>query len=395
MLALACLTLAIWTYLLCFHGKFWRLQHIRLAETPGPPSEADTSEPATIAAIIPARDEAELIGRAVSSLLRQEFTGKLHVFVVDDNSSDGTANVARAVAARLGAAEKLTVIPGLELLPGWTGKVLSMHQGWLAAREIKPDYILFTDADIEHGAGTLRRLLANIAGYDLVSLMVRLRTDNLREKFLIPAFVYFFFLLYPPAKIADTRSRAAGAAGGCILLRSEILEKIGGLDKIAGELIDDCALAKLVKGCRGHLWLGVTQQTRSIRPYGTLGSIRDMIARTAFNQLHYSSLLLLACVAGMLLTFVAPLALVWSSNAVAAWLALAACFMMFASYLPILRLYRINLLAAVALPFAAIFYTYATIVSAYRHWRHRGGEWKGRKAGYREQGTGYRGKDRE
>jgi hopene-associated glycosyltransferase HpnB len=255
-----------------------------------------------------------------------------------------------------------------------------MQQGWQAARQISPDFVLFTDADVEHSPDSLSRLLAQAeAGpYDLVSLMVKLRSENPREKFLIPAFVYFFFLLYPPAKISNPRSRVAGAAGGCILVCRELLERIGGLESIRREIIDDCALAGRIKAANGRLWLGVTDETRSLRSYGTLSNIRDMIARTAFNQLRHSALLLAGSVAGMLLTFIAPLLLVSSNKPVIGWIAMAACMLMFASYGPTLRLYRINLLSAVTLPFAAVFYIYATILSACNYWLGKGGSWKGR-----------------
>jgi len=265
-----------------------------------------------------------------------------------------------------------------------------MQQGWEAAREwrpgipaakaFQPDYVLLTDADIEHGPGVLAGLIAQAerGPFDLVSLMVRLRCQTMAEKFLIPAFVYFFFLLYPPARIADSRSWVAGAAGGCMLLRGEALEKIGGFDSIRREIIDDCALAGQVKRSGGKVWLGVTPEARSIRGYETLSNIRNMIARTAFNQLRHSWSLLAACCVGMLLVFIAPLALVFSATGLAGWIAMSACILMFATYVPVLRLYRLNPLSAVTLPFAALFYMYATLISAIRYARCRGGEWKGR-----------------
>ena len=333
-----------------------------------------------MAVVIPARNEAETIGRAVSSLLRQDFIGEVRLFVVDDNSTDGTANAGRAAAGVLGASDRLTVIRGEALPSNWTGKVWAMHQGWQAAREIRPDYLLLTDADIEHAPDNLARLIgqAESGPYDLVSVMVKLRCSTLAEKLLIPSFVYFFFLLYPPKRVSDPRSQIGGAAGGCILIRPEALEKAGGLEAIRSQIIDDCSLAARVKKAGGRLWLGVTQETRSIRGYETFSNLRNMIARTAFNQLRHSSLLLTACSAGMLLTFVAPLALVWSKDVRAGWIALAASLGMFWTYIPVLRLYRVNAVAAVTLPFAAVFYMYATCSSAVNYWRGKGGEWKGR-----------------
>lgn len=383
MLPLSILVLLVWVYLFLLYGNFWRVGRTQLP----PHSEI---APRTIAAVVPARDEAEFIGRAIGSILRQEFAGELRVFVVDDNSSDGTANAARTAARLAGAGERLSVVTGSELLPGWKGKVWAMQQGWEAALEwrpavasgapLQPDYVLLTDADIELAPGVLARLIAEAerGKFDLVSLMVRLRCQTVPEKFLIPAFVYFFFLLYPPARIADARSHIAGAAGGCMLIRREALERIGGFDSIRGEIIDDCALARRVKRSGGSVWLGVTQEARSIRGYETLSNIRDMIARTAFNQLRHSWTLLAACCFGMLLVFVTPLALVFSATGLAGWLAMAACILLFATYVPVLRLYRLNPLSAVTLPFAAMFYMYATVTSAIRYARGTGGEWKGR-----------------
>ena len=330
--------------------------------------------------MIPARDEADVVGRCVGSLLRQDFAGELRLFVVDDHSSDGTANAARASAGSLGLAERLTVISGAVLPAGWTGKVWAMQQGWQVARSLNPDFVLLTDADIEHAPDSLARLItqAERGSFDLASVMVKLHCQTLAEKFAIPAFVYFFFLLYPPARIMNLRSRVAGAACGCVLIRPEILEKARGFESIRGEIIDDCSLAARVKQTGGRLWLGVSRETRSIRGYTTLANLRDMISRTAFNQLRHSWLLLIACIVGMTLTFAAPLALVWAKDRTAAWIATAACFAMFLSYVPVLRLYRVNLLSAVTLPFAAVFYTYATVYSAVNYWRGKGGEWKGR-----------------
>lgn len=373
MLVLSILVLAIWLYLLLFHVEFWRVDRLKLAAP-------ETWESKRVAIVIPARDEADVVGRCVGSLLRQSFSGELWLFVVDDQSSDGTANVARAVAGSLGLAERLTVISGAALPDGWTGKVWAMQQGWQVAKSLNPDFVLLTDADVEHASDNVARLIwqAERGSFDLVSVMVKLHCQTLAEKFAIPAFVYFFFLLYPPARITNPRSQVAGAAGGCVLIRPEILEKAGGFESIRGEIIDDCSLAKRVKGAGGRLWLGMSQETRSIRGYTTLAKIRKMISRTAFNQLRHSWVLLLACIVGMALTFVAPMALVWTRDRTAAWIATIACFTMFLSYVPVLRLYRVNLLSAVTLPFAAVFYMYATVHSAVNYWRGKGGEWKGR-----------------
>ena len=351
------------------------------------PNPSFTTHP-LIAAIIPARNEADVIGRAITSLLTQQFDGDVRLFVVDDNSTDGTANATRAAAGMLGATSRVTVISGSPLPSGWTGKLWAMQQGWQAASQVNPNYFLLTDADIEHPPGELARMIAHAeqGNFALVSLMVKLRSDTLAEKFLIPAFVYFFFLLYPPARVSDSRSRVAGAAGGCILIRTDALERASGFSAIRDRVIDDCALALRVKQSGGRVWLGVSKSTRSIRGYGTFANIRSMIARSAFHQLRHSALLLVLCFGGMLLTFVAPLVCVFAGDRGVGWIGLAACVLMFTTYVPTLRLYRINPLAALSLPLAAIFYLEATIISAIRYWRGRGGEWKGRFADAEQSG---------
>jgi hopene-associated glycosyltransferase HpnB len=373
LLLLPTFVLLIWLYLFFLHGGFWQVHRFKL------PSQL-SREDRIVAVVVPARHEADVIGSAVTSLLKQSFAGQLHIFVVDDNSCDLTASAAREAAEALGARTLLTIIQGSQPPDGWKGKVWAMQQGWIAAREMRPDYLLLTDADIWHESKSLARLIsqAERGPYDLVSLMVKLRCDTLAEKFLIPAFVYFFFLLYPPQPVSDSRRRVAGAAGGCVLLRPEALQQAGGFEAIRREIIDDCSLAARVKETGGKLWLGVTEETYSMRGYGGFKPIRDMIARTAFNQLRHSTLLLGACICAMLLTFVAPLALVWSRSKPVGWIAVAASAMMFATYVPVLRLYRVKILSAVTLPFAAFFYLYATVCSAMNYWLGRGGEWKGR-----------------
>jgi hopene-associated glycosyltransferase HpnB len=369
-LVLSIIVLLIWLYLLLFHARFWQVQRFLL------PTERPT-EQRRVAVIIPARNEADVIGRAIGSFVNQDFTT---LFVVDDDSTDGTANAAMAAARMAGFSDKITVIRGSQLPPGWTGKVWAMHQGWKLAKATDPDYILLTDADIEHAPNNLAHLIsqAERSSYDLVSVMVKLRCETLAEKFLIPTFVYFFFLLYPPARVCDPSNRVAGAAGGCVLLRPSALERVGGFEAIRGEIIDDCALAARVKSSGGRTWLGITAKTRSVRGYRTITNIRQMITRTAFNQLHHSLLLLIACLAAMLLTFAVPLALVWSARRTTGWIAVVACILMFTTYVPVLRLYRIKTLSAVTLPFAALFYLYATLYSAVNYWLGRGGGWKGR-----------------
>lgn len=370
--AAAVTTAAVWVYLLAFRGGFWRI---------GRDGAAPAAAPArTVVAVIPARDEAEVIGAAVVSLLAQDYAGRLDIVIIDDHSSDGTAAVACAAAAAAGGADRVTVAPAAAVPAGWTGKLWAMRQGAAIAAARRPDYLLLTDADIVHAGDNLRRLVARAeaGGFDLVSLMVRLHCRGLWERLLVPAFVFFFFKLYPPRWVADSGREIAAAAGGCMLLRSAALRRIGGIDSIRSEIIDDCALARRVKAV-GRVWLGIAHDTRSVRPYGSWRPLWDMIARCAFAQLGYSGALLAGTVAGMALTYLAPPLLVLLSGSVvgvalggAAWLAMAAAF------LPILRAYRCPALVAPLLPAIAAFYMAATIGSAVQFWRGRGGAWKGR-----------------
>ena len=280
------ISLLAWLYLILAHGRFWRVR--RLGAPKLPPAKIT----AAIAVVIPARNEADVIGTAVRSLLRQTCADSLRIFVVDDNSTDGTAEAARQAANELSQAEQLTVLAGLSLPDGWTGKLWAVQQGIEQAAQLSPDFFLFTDADIEHAPDNIARLvaIAQDGGYDLASFMVKLHCRNLVEKLLIPAFVFFFLLLYPPRWIRDPRRKAAGAAGGCILIRPAALERAGGIEAIRHEIIDDCALARAVKRTGGRVWLGLAADTRSMRAYNSFAEVESMIARTAFNQLRHSHL---------------------------------------------------------------------------------------------------------
>ena len=368
------ISLLAWLYLILAHGRFWRVR--RLGAPKLPPAKIT----AAIAVVIPARNEADVIGTAVRSLLRQTCADSLRIFVVDDNSTDGTAEAARQAANELSQAEQLTVLAGRSLPDGWTGKLWAVQQGIEQALTLHPQFLLLTDADIEHAPDNLATLiaLAESGGYDLVSFMVKLHCRSLAEKFLLPAFVFFFFLLYPPEWIRDPRRKTAGAAGGCMLIRPVALERIGGIAAIRQEIIDDCALARAVKSTGGKVWLGVTGETRSLRPYNSLGEIEHMIARTAFNQLRHSAWLLLGAIAGMTLLYLLPLAMLASGRLLLAAIGGAAYLLMSAMYFPMVRFYGLNPLWALTLPLSAVFYMGATIHSAMKFWRGRGGEWKGR-----------------
>lgn len=362
---------AAWVYLIAFRGGFWRVREDGATTGPMPMR--------SIVAVVPARDEADVIGRAVGSLLAQDYAGAFRVILVDDHSSDGTADLAREAAMQAGASDRLTVIASAPRPSGWTGKLWAVHQGVAAAQMHSPDYLLLTDADIVHMPDNLAMLVAHAeqGGYDLTSLMVRLHCESAWERLLIPAFVWFFFMLYPPRWVADPRARTAAAAGGCMLIRQEALDRIGGIDSIRGEIIDDCALARHVKAA-GHVWLGMAAETRSIRPYGSWRPIWDMIARCAFAQLGYSATALIGMVLALLVIFVAPPLLLLSGSPAAMALAGAAWLAMSLAYLPILRFYRCPIWLAPLLPLIALFYTAATIGSAIAFWRGRGGRWKGR-----------------
>jgi hopene-associated glycosyltransferase HpnB len=374
LIAAGVLSLLIWAYLVLARGGFWRID-------PAIAAQDVNINPAHIAVIIPARDEADVVGRAVGSLLQQSGHHGIHILLVDDASTDGTAQAARNAATAAEQTQNLTVIQGSPLPPGWSGKLWAMQQGIEQANKTAPDFFLFTDADIEHAPDSVSTLvsIAQAGPYDMASFMVKLHCQSVAEEVLIPAFVYFFFKLYPPAWITNPRRSEAGAAGGCILIRPAALEKAGGLAAIRQEVIDDCSLAARVKSNGGRLWLGASANTRSIRPYQGFSGIGRMISRSAFNQLRHSNLLLLFAMLGMAVTYLLPPLLLVASHRIApATLGGTAWLLMVLSYLPVLRLYRLNPLWALALPLAAVFYVGATFHSAWKYWTGQGGEWKGR-----------------
>jgi hopene-associated glycosyltransferase HpnB len=370
--SIATLAAVTWSYLVLARGSFWR------SKSAIPQGDNKAGFSARVLAVVPARNEAELIGPVVTSLLNQSMS--IPVVLVDDESTDGTADVARRAAEKTGKADALIVIQSKPLPAGWTGKVWAMHQGIEHARAINATWVLLTDADVLHGPEIAANLalIASQGNYDLVSFMVKLRCRSLPEKLLIPAFVYFFFMLYPPAWIGNARRSTAGAAGGCVLVRAETLEHAGGMEAIRDAVIDDCALAGLVKKGGGRLWLGLTDQSQSLRRYDTFLHIEQMVSRTAFNQLKHSSLLLLGTIAGMAITYLAPVLLLLTSNRPAMLMGTAAWMAMTITYASMVRYYRLNPVWALTLPLAALFYLCATIHSAMKYWNDAGGEWKGR-----------------
>jgi hopene-associated glycosyltransferase HpnB len=369
-LAAAGLCMLAWMYLLIGRGWFWRVRRLEAEVAPAAVN-------GLIAVIIPARNEADVIGKSVTSLLQQSCSDSIRIFVVDDDSADGTGTLARAAALRNAHADRRTVVQGQPLPPGWTGKLWALQQGIEEALQLEPTFLLFTDADIVHSPTNVASLVAvaNRGGYELASFMVKLHCRTLAEKLLIPPFVFFFLMLYPPEWIRDPRRKTAGAAGGCMLIRPEALARAGGIPAIRNEIIDDCALAAAVKRTGGNVWLGLTPDTHSLRPYESFAQIERMIARTAFNQLRHSAWLLMGALAGMALVFLVPAALLFSRW----WMLGAGAYaLMFVTYLPMARFYGLNLFWVLTLPIAAMFYMWATVHSSVKYWSGRGGEWKGR-----------------
>lgn len=370
---LAAIPLAIWIYLLLARGNFWQLREDDIR-----PQALANWPP--VAAIVPARNEAKTIAQTVASLAKQDYAGEFSIVIVDDHSDDGTAAVARSAAQVSGAEGRVSIRSAADLPPGWTGKLWALNEGASVAAEKAPEFLWFTDADIEHAPDTLRRLVfrAERDSLDLASLMVLLQAKTFPERLLIPPFLYFFLMLYPPRWTADPRARTAGAAGGCILLRRRALERIGGIAAIRSEVIDDCALARAVKKSSGKLWMGLTRTSVSLRGYGTFAEIRNMIARTAFTQLHYSFLLLLVALAGLFVTFLLPWFSFLAGDDPAWFLASTTICLMTVTFSVTVRFYGLAWPGALALPIAAAYYGYATCVSTVRYWLGRGGQWKGR-----------------
>ncbi|MBW8727444.1 MAG: glycosyltransferase [Inquilinus limosus] len=372
-LVLALASLAAWLKLWLFQGRFW--------EATTAPAAPPPAEWPGVVVVIPARNEAEGIGAAVGSHLRQAYPGRLRVVVVDDQSTDGTADLAWAAAEAAGAADRLTVISGAPLPPGWVGKMWAVSQGVAAAERANPEarWILLTDGDIVHRPNNVAQLVARGEAdrLDLVSLMVRLRCVDFAERWLVPPFVFFFKMLYPFAWVNRADKATAGAAGGCMLVRREALARIGGIAVLRDALIDDCTLATALKR-NGRIRLDLTDEAESLRVYGDVGEIWRMVARTAYTQLRYSPWLLLGTIAGLIVTYIAPPALTLLGEGAARYVALAAWAIMSATYLPMLRFYRRSPLWAPFLPLAAVVYLGATIDSARRHWAGVGGAWKGR-----------------
>ncbi|MFI7316351.1 glycosyltransferase [Streptomyces venezuelae] len=375
-------SLAAWLWLLLGQGFFWRTD-VRL-----PPREEPDVWP-SVGVVVPARDEAAVLARSLPSLLAQDYPGRAEVFLVDDGSSDGTGELARALAERHGGLPLTVGSPG-EPPAGWTGKLWAVRHGMGLARARDPEYLLLTDADIAHEPDSLRRLVAAAGGgggggsegYDLVSQMARLRVESLWERLVVPAFVYFFAQLYPFRWIGRKGARTAAAAGGCVLLRADAAERARIPDAIRQAVIDDVALARAVKGSGGHIWLGLADGVDSVRPYPRLADLWRMVSRSAYAQLRHNVLLLVGTVAGLAVVYlVPPVALVAglaTGSRAAAVAGGLAWLVMTATYLPMLRYYRQPLVLALLLPGTALLYLLMTVDSAVQHYRGRGAAWKGR-----------------
>jgi len=370
---IAVIPVLIWVYLLIGRGQFWRVAARRAAILPPPAARR-------VAVVIPARNEAAVIGTTVASLVRQSFDGVIHLIVIDDDSTDGTAEVASAAARAAGALPRLTLLRSAALPVGWTGKLWALSQGVAAAAELNADYFLFTDADTCHGPTSVASLVADAEAHDrdLVSRMVRLSTATAAERLLIPAFVFFFFKLYPPAWIAAPERKLAAAAGGCILIRPQALARAGGLQAIRSQIIDDCALARAVKDSGGRISLELTKETRSLRSYASATEIGAMISRTAFAQLRHSYLLLAAKLLGLFFTYLLPAGLLLVADPPLVYWGLTALLLMSLCYLPTVRFYSLSPLWSLCLPLIALFYAGAVIHSAVQYARGSGGKWKGR-----------------
>ena len=373
---LATASCLIWFWLILFHNNFWRADQ-KLSNI----MEALDDWP-SVAVVVPARDEVDVIGQTVHSLATQDYPGNFRIVLVDDHSNDGTADVARQSAP----SDKLTVVEAPPLSHGWTGKLAAMAHGVEQAAEIAPEhrYLLFTDADIEHPANALRQLVlkAERDHRDLVSLMVRLHCQSFWESLLVPAFVFFFQKLYPFPAVNNDQSKVAAAAGGVMLVRRSALESSGGIQAIHNRLIDDCALAALMKGNQGRIWLGLANEAKSVRPYAGIAEIWKMVARTAYTQLDHSPLKLAGAILAMTLVYFLGPALFltygFHSAAMASALGLLAWMLMTCAHLPTVAYYRQPALLAVCLPVIGILYTLMAVDSALRHLRRQGGQWKGR-----------------
>ncbi len=390
----AFLSLLAWIYLIVLRGRFWAADQELDPDTP------DVNRWPSVVALIPARNEADTLGQTLDSVLMQDYPGELHVILIDDHSDDGTAEKAKAIAAECEQSGRLTVIQAGDLPKGWSGKLWALNEGWAAARQAHPETRFFwlSDADISHWLQNLRLLVskAHHEHLDLVSVMATLKTESLWERILIPPFIFFFQKLYPFRWVNDPDREMAAAAGGCVLVNAKALEDAGGFDSIKSDIIDDCALATRIKEVaqknRRGIWLGLGEEVESVRPYEDLRSIWDMVARSAYTQLHHSPLYLAGTVLGMILVYlIPPLATLIGAlggtfgnvdnigGATMVMLTGALTWgLMTMAIAPTLRIYRQPIWVGLLLPLSALLYTAMTLDSARRYMAGQGGMWKGR-----------------
>ncbi len=363
---LSALALLIWGITLLLPWQPWRTREV-LEPAEGEDESFDLHD---VTVVIPARNEAEVIAQTLASLKRQG--SGLKVVVVNDDSDDDTAEIARATEL-----PGLTVIESAPLPTGWTGKLWAQEQG---RQHVETGLTLLLDADIALRPGMLKSLKQKYqaGGVQFISLMAVLRFDSFWERLLMPSFIYFFKMIYPFALANRPASKIAAAAGGCILVETEALEKIGGMAAIKDALIDDCTLAKTIKNSGYNTWIGLTHGVVSQRPYGTLHDIWQMVARTAYTQLGYSLSLLLLCTFLMLLLYWWPtLGLLFFSGG-AVLLNLLSILIMLVLVVPTLRFYSFNPLWGLLMPVVAGLYLMMTWTSAIRYWRGEKSRWKGR-----------------
>lgn len=381
--AFAIVCLSIWFALfLAWHG-FWHMNE-RLK-----PAGAKPNSWPPVTCVVPARNEAKTIAACLTSIAAQDYPGELTVIVVNDSSTDCTADAARKTETQFGEG-RLIVLDAPPLEAGWAGKMWALEHGVAHARTLNNEFLWFTDADIEHQPNVLSLLVGLTArkGLDLASVMVRLRCESFWEKLLVPPFVYFFFLFYPPRAVINPANRIAGAAGGCMLVRRQALEWAGGIRAIRSAIIDDCALADLIKSSGGRIWLGLADDSHSLRGYSDLSDLWTMVRRSAYHQLRYSPVLLVSVLAGLLVTFAGPVLI--AAGAVQAGrleIALAGCaaaIVMLGSYWPVVRYFRLPGWWVISLPIAALIYGAMTVASAARHYSGRGNTWRGRIVGAKD-----------
>lgn len=369
-------SLVVWVWLLLGQGFFWRTDQ-RL------PSRAAPAQWPSVAIVVPARDEADMLPVSLPSLMAQDYPGHAEIFLVDDCSKDGTGALARELSVRCGGLPVTVVSPG-EPEPGWTGKLWALRHGIALARSREPEYLLLTDADIAHEPDSLRELVAaaGSGGFDLVSQMARLRVESAWERLVVPAFVYFFSQLYPFRWVNRAGARTAAAAGGCVLLRTEAAVRARVPESIRQAVIDDVSLARAVQGSGGRIWLGLAERVDSVRPYPHLTDLWRMVSRSAYAQLRHNPLVLLGTVLGLAVIYLAPpvtlVAGLLAGDPPAAWAGGAAWAVMAGTYMPVLGYYRQSLWLAPLLPFTALLYLLMTVDSAVQHYRGRGAAWKGR-----------------